>query len=148
MNYKWSHYGKELHTAVFVLQEFTSVGARHRLLISHFKGTFHRWLAQILKIHLDKSSKTLYGIQTNDSLKSYDPKWSKEKKTSNDTNSNTAATIQPKEILKELQTALTILDSWYFAKVSYFWGCFFTFSWAKLKMSGFYIKGWLYGALL
>ena len=74
MNFKWSRSGKELHTAVFVLQEFTSVGARHRLLISHFKGTFHRRLAQILKIHLDKSFKTLYGEQTNDSLKSYDPK--------------------------------------------------------------------------
>ena len=34
------------------------------------------------------------------------------KKTSYDTNSSTAATIQPKEILKELQTALTILDNW------------------------------------
>jgi hypothetical protein len=32
------------------------------------------------------------------------------KQTSYDTDSNTAATIQPKEILKELQTALTILD--------------------------------------
>ena len=59
------------------------------------------------------------GIQTKDGLKAMILNYWK-KQTSNDTNSDIAATIQPKEILKELQTALTILDSRYFAKVSYF----------------------------